>query len=240
MRVLLAATVLMLATGDAFRRGIEEYRSSRFKEALAAFTEAEHEAGVAASAELLYNRALAALAAGVPQVAEICAEKAAVRGGVAFRDLRDFVLGNAALLRSARAEAEAQLREADPTALAQAIRYAEQAIAHWTRAARARDEWPEANRNVERALQTLERLRKSKEEAEKKRKKKTKKPKDSEEENDEKEEDERKAIAQKREQGLSAEDLAALLAQLAKNEQDKRKVRRDRQRERRKSLEKDW
>jgi hypothetical protein len=73
--------------------------------------------------------------------------------------LRDFVRGNVAFARSERAEAAAARPGAPPSLLERAAADAEDALAFWRRAAASREEWPEARRNVERALLRLARLR---------------------------------------------------------------------------------
>ena len=79
MRALLWWTLLL--GGGAFGDGVRAYREGRFREALEKFTEAERNAGDDASAELLYDKALAALRAGELLVAEASAGRAADRGG---------------------------------------------------------------------------------------------------------------------------------------------------------------
>ncbi len=169
MRILLC--LLFLLAGDEFAEGVRAYRQGRYEAALRAFTLAEEQAGNEASAELLHNKALAALGAGDMLAAEIAAEKAAVRGGPRFASLRDFLLGNAGFARCEQAEELAARPEAGMPALDEAIAHARAAKGFWELAAMSRSDWPAARRNVERALIKLERLLKKKEDAEKRRKK---------------------------------------------------------------------
>lgn len=168
--ILLLLDLLLLGNG-AFDTGIRAYRDGRYAEALAAFAVAEQEAGGDASAALLYDLALAALQVGDLTRAEAAAEKAAVRGGAEFAALRDFVRGNVAFARGAGAGAQADTVEAEPFAFDAAIALVQAAAAHWRRAACSRrDDWPQARRNVERALQLVDELQRKKAAAEAKRK----------------------------------------------------------------------
>jgi tetratricopeptide (TPR) repeat protein len=120
---------------------------------------------VRAPAAVHFNRALAALQAGALPEAAAAADEAAARGGPEFAALRDFVLGNVAFARAARAEALASLPDVPPTAFDPAIAQAEAARGAWLAAAASRPDWPEARRNVERALVKLEELRRKRQEA---------------------------------------------------------------------------
>jgi hypothetical protein len=99
------------------------------------------------------GRALEALRAGDFAAAEALAEDAGDRA------LRDFIRGNAAFARSERAEARLKEPDAPPSLLERAAADAEDALVAWRLAAASRDDWPEARRNVERALLRLQRLR---------------------------------------------------------------------------------
>jgi hypothetical protein len=220
---------------------VRAYEEGRFRDALTAFTAAEQAAGDAASGPLLYNRALAALRAGDLRVAESSAEKAAVRGGPELEGLGDFLLGNAAFARAERAKAESALREADPTALARAIAHAATARDAWQRAAASRADWPEARRNVERALLALDDLRKKKEEAEKNRQSKKEQPPEPPPPPPRPDEEiEQDPTAQPDPGELSAAQIAQLLARLDAKEREKRDLRRARQRVRDVAVERDW
>ena len=142
--------------------GAAAWREGRFEEAHAAFAAAAVAAGDAASPELLYDRALAALRTGNLTEAEGAADAAASRGGAEFAALRDFLRGNAAFARAEIAARQAGTVEAEPFALDVAIAHAETARRSWAAAAVSRPDWPEARRNVERALLLVEELRKRK------------------------------------------------------------------------------
>ncbi len=139
--------------------GAAAYREGRFGEALQEIGAAEQALGDDAPAELLVNRALAALAAGRANEAEWSIEKAVARGGPAHAPLRDFLRGNAAWARCTIAELQASGPEAEPFAFQVAIGHAEAALGHWQEAARTRHDWPAAARNVERALRKIRELR---------------------------------------------------------------------------------
>jgi len=163
---------LLAAGGDDFAAGVRAYRDGRFQDALAAFTAAAQRAGAGASPELLHDLALAALRTGDVGAAEAAAERAAARGGDAFAGRREFVRGNVAFARGQRAAAQAETVEAEPFAFDAAIALVEAAAASWQRAAQSRDDWPQARRNVERALLRLDELKRKKAAAEAKRKRK--------------------------------------------------------------------
>ncbi|MAB80946.1 MAG: hypothetical protein CMJ89_16490 [Planctomycetes bacterium] len=228
--------------------GVTAYNGGRYAEASETFARAEERAGHGAGPELLFDRALAALRAGDLRVAEYSAEKAVVRGGAEFESLRIFLFANAAFGRSLRAEAEAGLRDADPTAFGRAIDHLGRAIELWRVAAMRNDfhgDWPAARRNLERALRKLEELEKKKEEAEQNQnKKKEKEPEQKQEEPTEdpdaqSEEQERQATPQP-EVDLSSAELAQLFERLRAMEREKRELRQERRRVRSADVEKDW
>jgi hypothetical protein len=236
------ASLLLGALGYA--AGVKAYEAGRYAEALDSFTRVERRAGNTASADLLFNRALAALRAGDLRVAEYSAEKAVVRGGAAFEDLRLFLFANTAFGRCERAEAEADLRDADPTAIGRAFAHIEEAIELWRELVLRRDDQPAARRNLERALRKLDELEKKKEEAEQKQN--TKKEREPEEEEEEPEdpdaqpeEEEQQPTAQP-EIDLSSAELAQLFERLRQMEREKRQLRRERQRVRSADVERDW
>lgn len=166
MRVLLC--FLLLLSGDPFEEGMRAYEEGRFADAVRLFLAAEADLGEDAPAELLHDLALAALRADDLLLAESSAEKAAVRGGARLAPQRDFILGNVAFKRCLKAEVLGGRVEAGPVALDAAILHAETAAGSWQRAAISRADWPEARRNVERALLKLEALKKVREERRKK------------------------------------------------------------------------
>jgi tetratricopeptide (TPR) repeat protein len=158
--LLLLALLPALAGCDATAPGRDLYAEGRFAEALAAFDEAVERAGDDATAPLLYDQALAAVRVGRFREAETAARRAReAPGGDALAARCDFVLGNAAFLRSQAAEVEANRPDGEPTAHEWAVASAEDALAAWRRAAASGPDWPEARRNVERALLRLARLR---------------------------------------------------------------------------------
>jgi hypothetical protein len=154
--------LLLLQGGDEFAQGMRAYEQGSYRDALTAFGAAERAAGDAASAELLHNKAMAALRSGELRLAELTAERAVARAGPRLAAWRDFVLGNVAFQRCEAAQAQAQTIEAEPFAFDAAIALAERARWSWQLAAVSRDDWPQARRNVERAMHKLEELRRQK------------------------------------------------------------------------------
>lgn len=158
-RLLTGLAGFLLAGCDATTEGRAAYVAGRPADAWSAWRRAAAEAGDGASPELSYDLALAALAVGELDAAEQAARRAAERGGAAFEPLRDFVLGNVSFARSLEAEAAAQRPAPDAAAWERAATHAEDALARWRLAAASRADWPQARRNVERALLRLDRLR---------------------------------------------------------------------------------
>lgn len=157
------ALVLVSATSiEAWRTGIQAYRESRYPEALAAFQEAEGQGKEPAPAALLFNQALAAYQSQAWSQAESAALAAAARGGAEFQALADFLRGNIFYARCELAERESLGPQAGPSALDVAIALAQSAADAWQRAAMSREDWPQARRNVERALAKLEQLQNKK------------------------------------------------------------------------------
>ena len=149
---------LLLLVGDGFTEGQRAYQEGRFREAYEAFHAQQREAGEEASAELLYNLALAAVRAGALREAEIAAEKAAARGGPEFTARRDFLRGNIAFTRCERATVVAVKPDVQPHEFVPALKHARTALESWQQAAVSRPDWPEARRNVQRALHQLQDL----------------------------------------------------------------------------------
>jgi hypothetical protein len=256
-RTLLAAILLFLtACGDA-ASGLRAYRGGRFEEAHAAFVRATE--GADAAPELLHDRALAALRIGELDDADASAERAAAHGDPRFAALRDFVRGNTALARAEKAGVQAALPEAEPFAFDAAIAQAEAARLAWESAAVTRDDWPEARRNVERALRKLDELKKAKADAEKRRKKETASsgkpkprpvPKPPDEPGDPPMPEPGPAAgrpqpspqpgAQGAEPPLSAEEVRSLLDRVAAKEREKLALRRARRQEASVQVERDW
>jgi hypothetical protein len=250
----LAIALLLVAGGTD--EGLRAYREGRFADAQRAFAEAEKREGDGASAELLYDEALAALQAGDLSAAESAAERAAARGGARFAAARDFLLGNVAFVRCERAKAVATRPEAEPFAFDAAIALAETARRRWQLAAASRADWPEARRNVERALLETETLRKLKAAAEEKKKKasssgpteppppeKSEAPppqtRESGDRRAEGQESEPAPAPRASEVELDAAQIARLFDRLFEQEREKQKLRRE-TRARRTDVEKDW
>jgi len=159
-RLFLVLLLLVVSGCDDTSAGRDLYEAGRFAEAAAAFDEAAARAGDQASARLLYDQALAAVRVGHFREAEAAARRALdAPGGAEIAPLCDFLLGNTAFLRSQAAEVEASRPGGEPTAHEWAVASAVDALAAWRRAAATRRDWPEARRNVERALLRLGRLR---------------------------------------------------------------------------------
>ncbi len=142
---------LLAACGDA-ARGRAAFEEGRYADARAAFERAEAAAGDDAPAALAYDRALAALAAGDLADAEAAAGRAAARGGAELRGPVEFLRGCVAFARCEVASRQANTVEAEPFAFDIAIALAEKARAAWEKAAIGREDWPEARRNLERAM----------------------------------------------------------------------------------------
>jgi hypothetical protein len=171
--------------GDSFEEGLRLFRAGQYKESLEAFRKASEESGDDAPAELLFDRALAALATDDLTDAEQAAERAAARDALGFGRARDFLRGNVAFASCEAAEkaiasppagpavappgsAPGAPPEPNPGAYDKPIALAESARDAWIAAASAGEDWPAARRNVERALRKIEELKKKKEEEQKK------------------------------------------------------------------------
>ena len=247
MKAMVILFALLLTEPDEFRAGIEHFRAGRFADAVAAFRNAEKAAGDAAGPELLFNLALAAVRSGDPVLAETAAEKAAARGGAAFEARRDFIHGNAAFLRLDVEEAATDLPNAPPAAFDKAIATAETAFRLWSKAAATVDDWPEARRNAERALEKADELRKKKiaraADPNAAKKERTSKPRPR----PEPPRDVKKEEAQRPEQRpaaraaeLTPEQTKKLLEKLQQLDREKGAVREREQSARAKGSEKDW
>lgn len=170
------ATLLLLVVAgdggspfDVAGRGLAALREGRGEAALTDLQAVASALGDAAPAELHYDVALAALQCGQPAVAEAAAERAVARGGAPFELRRTFVHGCAAFYDGEVAAGEASLPDADPTLFDRAIHGMEAARDAWIAAATSRDDWPQARRNVERALRKLDELTRAKAERMRKR-----------------------------------------------------------------------
>jgi tetratricopeptide (TPR) repeat protein len=159
-----AATLLLLAPFlvggcDATTEGRQAWEAGDEEAALARFDAAVAETGEGASAALLYDQAVAALAVGEYEKAEAAAREAILRDEDAYAGLDAFVRGSAAFARSQVAFVQASATPDDPRAMMPALRFAEDALAGWQWAAASRPDWPEARRNAERGLLWLQDLR---------------------------------------------------------------------------------
>jgi tetratricopeptide (TPR) repeat protein len=162
MRHLIWLGALLL--GSATSAGVTAFEDGRADEAATQFSRAVLESEP--SAALLMNLALAELHAGHPEAAEASAERAALAGGPAWYGERDFLLGAAAWQRSMRLETRADLPGAGPDPFQAAIAAAELARESWKRACMSRADWPEARRNLERAILRVRALKKRQEDRE--------------------------------------------------------------------------
>ncbi|MFH1998623.1 MAG: hypothetical protein ABIK28_03030 [Planctomycetota bacterium] len=238
--------ISFLFPGDDFSDGMGAYSAGRYEEAFEAFTAAQEKAGDQASAELLYNRALAALRMNKPLEAEMCVEKAAARGGPEFTALRDFIKGNTAFARGEAAARVACQPEAEPFAFDVALSYVMKAEAFWKQAAASRPDWPEARRNVERAQLKLIELRKQKKEKQKNPRSHGQpeiRPQLLPQANsltDQGETREEEAQIEKQTQELTSLQIKNLFDKLEEKEREKRIMRRARQDNQKNRAEKDW
>lgn len=238
---LIGLLLLLLLFGCGGDGGAEAYREGRFEEAYALLSEEVETEGESASPELLYNHALAALRVGEPRLAQFSADKALGRGGEAFGPRCRFVLGNAAFAQALNAERQADTPEAEPFAFDVAIRYAGIARDSWALAAAIRVGWPEAERNVERALTKLQELGEKRAAAEERNKPRTAPKPDPlplPGGGDQKvtEDGVPEALLTR----LTEEQVLALIERLGEKEREKLTVRRAHRRERMRDVEKDW
>lgn len=150
MRFVPILLIALLTPGDV-DRAATAYAEGRFAEAHALYREAS-ESRASPSAELLFDRALAALQAGDYLDAEVAAERAVAAGGSDYTRRRDFLFGNVAHARCLRAKLATLRPDAEPSAFEPALAEIEGAIVHWRRAAEQGPDWPAARRNLERAL----------------------------------------------------------------------------------------
>jgi hypothetical protein len=242
MRKVAVIVLILVLTDLACRDGSEgydHYRAGRFTEAHAEFVARCEAEGEDASAELMFNRALAAIGAGDLSDAESSAEQAAAAGGEKLSARAEFLRGNAAFARCELAERQAASVEAEPFAFEIAIRFGEKARDLWMSAAMSRPDWPEARRNVERAEAMLESLRGRKREAESKKDPRPKpQPKPLPDPGQTRPEVKPNPEAKITE--LSPSEILALYERLAKKEREKRTVREAYRKERMTTVERDW
>ncbi len=157
--LLLAA--VFLAGCDRTRAGREAWDADRPADALSAFRTEVRSAGDEASPALLFDWGVAALAAKQPDEAAEASGRLEVAGGDAWQARAAFLAGSVAYADSLRlAKKAGNAPPEDQRAWLPARQRAEDALARWQRAAvtTPRD-WPEARRNVERALLWMRTLR---------------------------------------------------------------------------------
>lgn len=150
---------------DAFAQAVAAYREARYADALAAFRALTAAAAEEAPPELLSNLALAALRERRPAEAEAAAQRLVELDDLQERALGHFLLGQAAFERARVTELAARLPDAEPGIWQNAVEFAERALHHWLCATHGRGEWPEAQRNAERAAQKLDELRAARDQA---------------------------------------------------------------------------
>jgi tetratricopeptide (TPR) repeat protein len=177
MKTLMLCVCLLAMPGGEREKGLQAYKEGRYADAAAAFRAAIATDGE--SAELHYNLALACWRAGDLAAAETAVEKYAALDANARADLHAGLLG---AVRHDEAEALAAKADAlqigapapdappaDPLPLLQqALEKAEQSRTHFLRGIET-NATPELVRNTERALRTIEELRKKIEELERQR-----------------------------------------------------------------------
>lgn len=242
---LLALALLALA-GGGISAGVRAYREGRYEQAHEALARAAEEAGESAPAELLHDLALAALRTGSLSAAVEAAERAARRAKPELAPACDFLLGNVAFARAELAALQASGPEAEPFAFDVALALAERARLAWERAATSRADWPQARRNVERALLLLEDLRARQAEARTAREKEPDAPPPEPELLEPPEAEpitepgEEEAAREPELAPLAPEELTRILERLALKEREKQELRSRRRSERSSDLEKDW
>lgn len=256
--LLLTLSAALPAQGTVgFAAAEQAYREGRFAEAQRAFAALETQAGAAASPELLFDLALAALANGEIELAEASVERAAARGDQAFAARRDFVLGNIAWARGQAAAALATQVEAEPFAFRPALMHIEAARNSWLRATLAsmqdQADRAAARRNVERAMLRLLELQQLRDAAEARRRKESgggdARPKLVPDGDDQGESGNSRPGTDTATEAnelqpltveLSAAELAAMFERLDSKAQEKRAMRRERKIAQRVSVERDW
>jgi Ca-activated chloride channel family protein len=160
-----ACLLLVLTTACGARDEAHDHAAAgRHREALAAYEARLLREGGQSAPETHVNVALCALRLGDLERAARAAREAEARGGAGFAPWGAFVRGHVAFARSLEAESASQRPDGDRVLLERALTLAEDALAAWRLAAstpRAGGgaDWPEARRNVERALLRLEALR---------------------------------------------------------------------------------
>jgi hypothetical protein len=154
-----ALLALLTTGGDGFAAGKRAFDEGRYEDAEAAFTAAVEELGQAAPAELIFDQALAALAAGDRDLATAALQRAADRGGDSLTRPCEFLRGSLCWARGEQLATVARQPESEPFVIAQALEQVARARAHWVEAALGPTDWPAAARNGERAQRRLDELR---------------------------------------------------------------------------------
>jgi len=166
------------------------------------------------------------------------AEALARRGGALGLDA--FVRGSVAFARSERLEPDALGTGSPPALFERMMADAEDALAHWRLAAMSRPDWGAARRNVERALRRLERLRERKRESEKRNRPDPPPPPPERPPEEADPPPDPEARPELEEAALPEEAVRALLDLLAKREEQKRDLRRERREAAGGLVERDW
>ena len=230
---------------DRYGDGIDAYDAGDYKEAHRIFREALEAGGDEGPAELFYNRALAALRDTDTTAAIAAADRAAARGDAEIEALCEFLRGNAWFHRCELAAKQADMPQAEPFAFDVAIMFGKRALSYWKRAAMTRNDWPEARRNVERALKKIEELERKKAEAEDRTKRERnpnpkQDPQPPPPRDDPKPEPDPKEPEKVTASELNPGEVMQLLERLVEKEREKRDLRRAERGKRAAGVEKDW
>jgi hypothetical protein len=131
---------------------LADYRAGRYEAAFTSFRQELEARGDGAPAELRLDGALAALRLSRTRDAEALLQP--LLDSPSPHHLADvlFLQGQIAWQRAERAIAAARLADAEPMAWTMATTSLQRAHGHFVEAARARQDWPAACRNAERAL----------------------------------------------------------------------------------------
>ncbi len=189
-----------------------------------------------------YNEALAALSSGDLSEAEAGIGQAIQTGDEEIVARAEFLRGNVQFTRCLTAEQQATAPGAEPFAFDIAIAFGETALRSWRFAAMSRDDWPEARRNVERALLKLEELVRKKRAKKDETKQTDPQPRPRPKPKPTKPEDKRAEDSAEDPQlkELSPEEVLRLIEKLAQKEREKLSVRRSHRKTRMAGVERDW
>jgi hypothetical protein len=232
------------ATAPSAAQAVADYTAERYAAAFAAFAVLGAESA-APPPELRLGLALAALRVQRTGDAEaalrpLLAEAALLAEAPALAAEAQFVFGLLQWQRAERAQAAAQLQDAEPFALASARRAAALAMAAFCAADRARGGWPAALRNAERAARLdaeLERLAAAQQPPKAQKEPDQPPPPEPEPERQPTQEEQAPELAR---EALSAAAAAELLARVQQREREKLQVRRAGQRRGSTAGERDW